>query len=274
MNNLQLDQYFASERDQFSLYTSDPEDNNCEHRHEFNELVIVESGHGLHVINGKPHFIQEGDVFFIKDRDYHFYDELGTLRLINVLINRQHSFSWLNNVETLLARFDATHPGSYHWLLPQTKEQCKTLIQQLFIAQPARGMAFGSGWQEACFFQLLMNMACQQDEHTQSHTKYKLHKLLRFLQQHCFEEIDWQALGDQFYLSKRTLQRQIKETTGLTPDNYIKRLRLVSARERIINTEETITHIAYLCGFANSNHFSTCYKQVFGQTPSQQRSMR
>jgi len=274
MNNLRLDQYFSSVRDQFSLYTSDPEDNNCEHRHEFNELVIVESGHGLHVINGKPHFIQEGDVFFVKDGDCHFYDELGTLRLINVLINRQQPFQWLNNVGALLARFDATQPGSYHWLLPQTKAQCKQMIGQLFSGQQTRHEETNSGWREACFFQLLMNMACQQDEHTKSQTKYKLHKLLGFLQQHCFEEIDWEALSDRFYLSKRTLQRQIKETTGLTPDNYIKRLRLVSAREKIINTEESITYIAYLCGFANSNHFSTCYKQVFGQTPSQQRSMR
>ena len=30
----------------------------------------------------------------------------------------------------------------------------------------------------------------------------------------------------------------------------------------------TITEVAYLCGFANSNHFTTLYKKVFGLTPS------
>ncbi len=36
------------------MYASDPEDNSQEHGHEFAELVIVEEGHGLHVINGRP----------------------------------------------------------------------------------------------------------------------------------------------------------------------------------------------------------------------------
>ncbi|VFT74574.1 HTH-type transcriptional activator RhaS [Klebsiella aerogenes] len=30
----------------------------------------------------------------------------------------------------------------------------------------------------------------------------------------------------------------------------------------------SITEVAYLCGFANSNHFTTLYKKVFGLTPA------
>ncbi|WP_227551138.1 AraC family ligand binding domain-containing protein, partial [Klebsiella pneumoniae] len=44
-------------------------------------------GHGLHVINGRPLYIQQGDVFYVQPGDVHYYDELGTLKLINVLIN-------------------------------------------------------------------------------------------------------------------------------------------------------------------------------------------
>lgn len=47
------------------MYASDPEDNSREHGHEFAELVIVEEGHGLHVINGRPLYIQQGDVFYV-----------------------------------------------------------------------------------------------------------------------------------------------------------------------------------------------------------------
>ncbi len=68
------------------MYASDPEDNSQEHGHEFAELVIVEEGHGLHVINGRPLYIQQGDVFYVQPGDVHYYDELGTLKLINVLI--------------------------------------------------------------------------------------------------------------------------------------------------------------------------------------------
>ncbi|MBY4887377.1 AraC family transcriptional regulator [Pantoea sp. DY-15] len=67
-------------------------------------MVLVESGHGLHVINGKPSYIQEGDVFFVNEGDHHFYDELGTLKLTNVLINRQQDFHFLSNTDTLINR--------------------------------------------------------------------------------------------------------------------------------------------------------------------------
>lgn len=84
---LETNEYFSSPSDKLAIYTSDPEDNNKEHCHEFDELVIVKSGHGLHVINSQPLFIKTGDVFYVKKDEYHFYDELGTLKLINILIN-------------------------------------------------------------------------------------------------------------------------------------------------------------------------------------------
>jgi len=56
MNNLTITMYFNADSDKLALYKSDPEDNGCEHTHEFDELVIVEQGHGLHVINGRPLF--------------------------------------------------------------------------------------------------------------------------------------------------------------------------------------------------------------------------
>lgn len=65
--------------------------------------------------------------------------------------------------------------------------------------------------------------------------------------------------------------RHIKEASGLTPENYIKRLRLLSARKKIRESDMTITEISLLCGFINSTHFSTLYKKTFGVTPSEER---
>ena len=42
MNHLKIITYFNSELDKLALYKSDPEGNNFEHNHEFDELVIVD----------------------------------------------------------------------------------------------------------------------------------------------------------------------------------------------------------------------------------------
>ena len=67
--------------------------------------------------------------------------------------------------------------------------------------------------------------------------------------------------------------RHIKQATGLTPENYIKRLRLLSARSKIRESDMTITEISLLCGFINSTHFTTLYKKTFGITPSEERKI-
>ena len=233
--------------------------------------MIVDRGHGLHIINGKPVFIQEGDVFLVRDNDYHFYDELGTLKLINVLINPQTQFNYLTNTEGLLSRFSASEGRHYGWLLPEVKSHCRSLVGQMFARTDDHDQERCALKQEGLFFQLLMNLVNQQETGDRNHTQYKLHRLLCYLQEHCFTDINWTDVADEFLLTQRTLFRRIKETTGMTPENYLKRLRLVSARVSIKNTETSITDISYMCGFSNSNHFTTSYKKVFGLTPSEER---
>ncbi|VDZ78918.1 regulatory protein [Salmonella bongori] len=124
---------------------------------------------------------------------------------------------------------------------------------------------------EASFFQLVTTILHAQTETEYNNTRYKLHKLLTYLQENCFQEHDWHQLASRFHLTPRTTFRHIKEATGLTPDSYLKRLRLVSARVKLRETDMSITGIAYMCGFSNSNHFTTLYKKVFGITPSDER---
>lgn len=269
INKLEVSQYFPDEQAKLALYSSDPEDNNCEHSHSFQELVIVEEGHGLHVINGKPIFIQQGDVFFVSGNDVHFYDELGTLKLINILINPQVEFHYLTQIETLLITIAGNSAANYGWLTPETKSHCKQLIDEIFRDEMA--LPANHALKESLFFKLVTSILYAQSQAEYSNTRYKLHKLLSYLQENCFNEIDWRQLANQFHLTQRTASRHIKEVTGLTPENYLKRLRLVSARVKLKETDMTITEVAFLCGFANSNHFTTSYKKVFGVTPSAER---
>ncbi|KOC88544.1 helix-turn-helix domain-containing protein [Winslowiella iniecta] len=270
MLKLCIDEYFSSSSNLFSLYVSDPECNDCEHCHEFDELVMVESGHGIHVINGKPSYIQQGDVFYVRRDQYHFYDRLGTLKLTNLLINSQQPFRYLNNLDQLMGDLNGVSQQQPGWLMPEQRIACKSLISQLTrtgAAQPELSDAA----QEVKFFNLILSINKSLHTTSRSHTKYKAYRLIAWLQSNCFEQIDWDELSHRFLLTKRTLYRQIKETTGMTPEQFIRQLRLESARMLLRTGEENITGIAFKCGFSSSNHFSACYKSVFGYPPSQER---
>lgn len=268
---LKTHEFFASLSDKLAIYTSDPEDNNKEHCHEFDELVIVKSGHGLHVINSQPLFIKTGDVFYVKKDEYHFYDELGTLKLINILINPDVDFHFIKNIEPLLSKLTSDSLNDYAWLDNAGLAKAIDISKILFINkdEPANANTLKLE-QEALFLQLITLIF--EYKHTVSdNTEHKINKILKFVQNDCFSEINWNELSEQFEVPLRTLFRHLKEKTGMTPENYLKRLRLISARKKIRETDITITNIAFDCGFSNSNHFATAYKNVFGISPSTER---
>lgn len=269
---LETQTYFPAITDKLAIYTSDPEDNNKEHCHEFDELVIVKNGHGLHVINGQPLFIKTGDVFYVKRDEYHFYDELGTLKLINILINPDVDFFFIKNIEPLLSKLTSDSLDEYAWLDSAGLSKATEIARHLFDHK-SKNHVTGEGRleQEALFLQLITLIF--EYKHTDSDsTEHKINKILKYVQTDCFSDINWHDLSEQFGVPLRTLFRHLKEKTGMTPDNYLKRLRLISARKKIRETDISITNIAFDCGFSNSNHFATAYKSVFGISPSTERA--
>jgi transcriptional regulator GlxA family with amidase domain len=52
---------------------------------------------------------------------------------------------------------------------------------------------------------------------------------------------------------------------------YVKRLRLEKARELLTDggTKQSVTAVAFACGFLNLGHFARDYRNRFGELPSQ-----
>jgi len=97
---------------------------------------------------------------------------------------------------------------------------------------------------------------------------------MAWLEDHFAEEVSWETVADVFSLSLRTLHRQLKQHTGLTPQRYLNRLRLIKARHLLRHTDESVTDIAYRCGFGDSNHFSTLFRREFSWSPREIRQGR
>ena len=93
---------------------------------------------------------------------------------------------------------------------------------------------------------------------------------MAWLEDHFAQEICWEEVAAQFSLSLRTLHRQLKQQTGLTPQRYLNRVRLMKARHLLRHSDESVTDIAYRCGF----HFSTLFRREFDWSPRDIRQGR
>ena len=72
-------------------------------------------------------------------------------------------------------------------------------------------------------------------------------------------------------VNKTTLISIFKELYGTTPIRYINRIRLVKARELLVNTDASIGEIAELVGFQSIHYFSRFFKAKENCTPMEYR---
>jgi signal transduction histidine kinase/DNA-binding response OmpR family regulator/ligand-binding sensor domain-containing protein len=70
-------------------------------------------------------------------------------------------------------------------------------------------------------------------------------------------------------LSRTQLLRKLKALTGLSPNDFIRDLRLQKAAEMIRQKADTITQIGYAVGFNDQSYFSKSFKKEFGETPTE-----
>ncbi|MBF4248139.1 AraC family transcriptional regulator, partial [Vibrio anguillarum] len=59
--------------------------------------------------------------------------------------------------------------------------------------------------------------------------------------------------------------------TGETPINYIQRIRIAVAREKLNRTEYSIERICNEIGYNDTNHFRVLFKKYQNMTPTEYR---
>ena len=75
-------------------------------------------------------------------------------------------------------------------------------------------------------------------------------------------------IAEKMVLSKRQLQRKIKQNSGLSANNYIRAIRLEKARRMLEQGElQTVSEASYAVGFEDPHYFSTIFEKEFGVKP-------
>lgn len=70
-------------------------------------------------------------------------------------------------------------------------------------------------------------------------------------------------------MSKYHFLRLFKATYGLTPIEYVSRRRIERAQDLLRATNLTVTEVCMLVGFSSLGSFSTRFRALVGETPSE-----
>ncbi len=80
-------------------------------------------------------------------------------------------------------------------------------------------------------------------------------------------ELDVNKLASFMNMSRATLYRRVKESLKVTPNDFIRVVRLKKAAELLYQKEYRINEIAFIVGFSSSSYFSKCFFKQYGVLP-------
>lgn len=92
-----------------------------------------------------------------------------------------------------------------------------------------------------------------------------------FMDQHHAEPLRMGTVARAADCCRARLFQNFKDSTGMTPNDFLQRLRINRVQAALASTDESITTIALRAGFSSSQYFSTVFRKYSGVTPNQFR---
>ncbi len=100
----------------------------------------------------------------------------------------------------------------------------------------------------------------------------KLVDVIHLMESNIEEPLPLPGIADQCKLSLRQIERLFHKYRGVTPSQYYLSLRLLHAKQLLLNTNNSVIDISIATGFETQSYFTACYRKYFGSSPRNHRS--
>lgn len=99
----------------------------------------------------------------------------------------------------------------------------------------------------------------------------KLVDVIHLMESNIEEPLPLPGIADQCKLSLRQIERLFHKYRGVTPSQYYLSLRLLHAKQLLLNTNNSVIDISIATGFETQSYFTACYRKYFGSSPRNHR---
>lgn len=102
-------------------------------------------------------------------------------------------------------------------------------------------------------------------------TRDKLDKVIDYLEKNYCSDISREGLAEYIEMNPDYLGKLFREYTGFKISEYINNLRIMEAKELLINSDKKVIDIAYNTGFENLSTFYRVFQNLIGVSPTKYR---
>lgn len=244
-----------------------------EHWHQGIELNYLIKGKDLRfALEGQTYHFNSGDIWLVNRRQIHSASgEAGEWKYEGLIIDD----------DFLLSQY----PSSINWnlnLLGQKSTKKQRAYNELVKEIVALGRLCRKPLTDARRFIVLSHLMKiivlldqnfnNKEQIVQSPNLALVDEIIKYINEHFQEDIQVGDIAQKFNISHVTLNRQLKQTNNLSMGKYLKLVRLMHARELLLNTNKSIELVAYESGFSNTRVLNRNFKSWKYKTPTEYRN--
>lgn len=251
-----------------------------EHYHDFIELVFITNGQGVQVLEGNEYRVSAGDVFVLQGFQRHFFKDARTVEIVNIMFDGEGHGSVIPpsvmQMEGYKALFilepQLRSNSKYHNMLKLTREEMSPLevvINTMFAEQQQKNDGY-----EVILANRFVELVVLLSRHvagksdTKTSALIRIGKAIEYLENNFWDDIYTESLSEKACMSKRNFMRIFQDAVGMSPNAYLRQIRLQKARTMLRDTDQQVSEISQACGFNDSSFFIRCFKGAYGVTPN------
>lgn len=250
------------------------------HNHTYYEIFLVFSGGIYHEANGEITDIPCNTILFIRPSDNHRYYQKGDspCGLIRLWVSIQIFEAltiFLGNSSDFKKLIDEKQPPH----LSVTEMEMKSMLSRFeaVFSFPPEGESRRISSLKQLFFEivhLLLGNIDHNDHNTDNDIPQWLKELCRTmaLKDNFTQGID--RLFQLSHISREHISRSFKKYLGISPTEYVNRLRLNYSANQLANTNRKIVDICFDSGFGNLSYFYKCFNEFYRLSPSSYRASK
>ena len=253
------------------------------HIHHTLELSMIFSGHGEYRVGDLTYPVEAGDMVLFNNIESHAMWNTGDTAMLNIAVEFEPRFIWSDPLNSLdqafLAMFFTRNSHFRHKLdrqnpaFPAIQSHFREIHQE-FVDQLPR-------------YEILINvklltiqahmlryydMTKTGESPAQASRRREMEGILSYIAAHYAEPLPLSALAEQVHLHPSHFSRVFHAANGLSPREYIIRVRITAATQLLTTTDREVVDIAQACGFNNLSNFYTSFKRITGKSPAQYRA--
>lgn len=247
------------------------------HKHKCFEIIYIYKGSSILNFENTKIFLEKGDFCIISpDTEHDFYTEDLTSKAFPIMVNVDTfytTFISLLNLNHILGNFFKeilTNKANPNYLIFHTgaNKDIQYIAKKLFY-EPYRFDMYTNDccveWLKLLFSYVLRGYRDFEQYYNHSSSN-NFSDVILYINKN-YRTVSLNDVANKFNYSRTYLSLIIKQMTGMSYTDLIKRMKMEEAKYYLENSDKSVEEISFLVGYHSSDHFSRTFRSFCGMPP-------